>query len=341
VSGTPVPVALLMLGGPLPLGDALHLVLQVAHRAEALGDVQVDYSLERIRVDSLGGVRCTPKVGTDDPVVSLARLLLKVTTGRSDSPAESLDDLELESLVATAVACEGPGLPGFIDQLQAQVQRFPEASLANLARRARAIPQQVLTGLTPGTGGGSETAQWVIPAAAEPESTPVVETRSHALPPALRDELPLDGHQDEFPDDAHTEETAARQPSLTPSTLAGGQALARDDHWLAEGGDESTTVLLPLESGEVPANIRPGAPRSLTGLDALAETPPTAPAAMAPPVPSSSVRRRPPPPIAAQPVRPAGPVDGEWNPIVVGVGVGVAAMVGLGLIGGFLVLSAM
>ena len=167
---SPVPVALLMLEGTLSVGDTLQLAIEVSRRAIALGDVGLEYSLERIRIDALGGVRCSPSTTWTDPVPAIARLMIKLTTGRSDTPAASLDDLELESLVAQAIVGQGPPLQEFLTLLETHAKRFPTGSLGNLAGRARRMPKQVLLDLQHPRG-GSETAHWVIPQSQHREYT--------------------------------------------------------------------------------------------------------------------------------------------------------------------------
>jgi hypothetical protein len=222
----PVPVALLMLEGTLSVGDTLQLAIEVTRRAIALGDVGIEYSLERIRIDALGGVRCSPSTTWTDPVPAVARLMIKLTTGRSDTPATSLDDLELESLVALAIVGQGPPLPEFLALLEAHAKRFPRGSLANLAGRARRMPKQVLLDLHHPRS-GSETAHWVLPQS-QPRESAAAPTGDWVIPAHMEEVKPGDG------------QVAA---TWSPDTMGSSVGVPEDSN-------STTQLVSPMHAGE-------------------------------------------------------------------------------------------
>ena len=236
----PVPLALLMLEGPLELGDALLVVLQVARRASMLGELGLDYRLDHIRIDSLGGVRCSPIAAPKAAVPELGKLLLKLCTGWSDSPPALLGDLAIEGLVGRTRARQPPTLSELIRLVEHELLRFPEASLSHLTARATRLPRQLRAELARPDVGPSETAHWVLPTTRQINSDPT---------PGRADTSPLDRPGPtlapfELPDIAST----------TQHRLPGSNTRAVDS-------EDATTFVIRLASERPPLPDVPRRPR--------------------------------------------------------------------------------
>ncbi len=170
-----VPLSQIVSFSPMKSGEALAVVREVGRRAHALADAGLDYALDAIRIDEMGGVRCRPSSSQTEPVPALAGLLEQLVSG----PAAAEPGDSIVQLITGARTAPAPDLPAFLLQLQALIDdRSHDGGLRSLAVRAHANPTETSSDDPP-----SVTELWPYP-----QADPAAETWYQSIPSDNLDE---------------------------------------------------------------------------------------------------------------------------------------------------------